>query len=86
MKSLCLILFLALGASPACSRFTASGRQERAYAKYLRKSSGNRERQTRVRHRAPKMPNPDTMAPSEPRERTKTSEGSQPVPSDPDNQ
>lgn len=37
MKSLCLILLLALMTTPACSRFTAGGRQERAYAKYQKK-------------------------------------------------
>jgi hypothetical protein len=86
LKSLCLILFLAISATPACSRFTASGRQQRAYAKYLRKASVNRDRQARVRHKAPKMPKPDTMAPSEPRETTQMSEGPQAAPRDSGNQ
>ena len=43
MKSLCLILLLALSTTPACSRFTAGGRQERAYAKYQKKLRVNRE-------------------------------------------
>jgi len=42
MKSLCLILLLALSTT-ACSRFTAGGRQERAYAKYQKKLKANRE-------------------------------------------
>lgn len=46
MKSLCLILLLAVMTTPACSRFTAGGRQERAYAKYQKKLQGNRERHT----------------------------------------
>ena len=43
MKSLCLILLLALS-TPACSNFTAGGRQERAYAKYRKKLQAPRER------------------------------------------
>lgn len=43
MKSLCLILFLAVMTTPACSRFTAGGRQERAYAKYQKKLKAPRE-------------------------------------------
>ncbi|HEV2843176.1 MAG TPA: hypothetical protein VGW39_17785 [Chthoniobacterales bacterium] len=42
MKSLCLILLLAL-CTPACSNFTAGGRQERAYAKYQKKLKAPRE-------------------------------------------
>lgn len=45
MKSLCLILLLALSlTTSACSRFTAGGRQERAYAKYQKKLQAPRER------------------------------------------
>jgi hypothetical protein len=43
VKSLCFILLLALSTTPACSRFTAAGRQERAYAKYQEKRRVNRE-------------------------------------------
>lgn len=46
MKSLYLFLLLALCATtPACSRFTAGGRSERAYAKYQKKLKVNREPQ-----------------------------------------
>jgi hypothetical protein len=86
VKSLCLILFLAISATPACSHFSASERQRRAYEKYVRKSSGNRDRQTRLSHRTPKMPKPDTMAPSDPRETTQTTEGPQALSRDLDNQ
>ena len=44
MKSHCLILLLTLSlTTSACSRFTAGGRQERAYAKYQKKLRVNRE-------------------------------------------
>jgi hypothetical protein len=43
MKSLCLILLLAVMTTPACSRFTAGGRQERAYAKYQKQLRAPRE-------------------------------------------
>lgn len=43
MKSLCLILLLALCTTPACSNFTAGGRQERAYAKYQKKLKAPRD-------------------------------------------
>ncbi len=43
MKSLFLILLLAVMTTPACSRFTAGGRQERAYAKYQKKLQKPRE-------------------------------------------
>ena len=87
MKSLCLILFLALSATPACSRFTARARQDRAYTKYVRKSKIERERrQARLHNEKAKMPRPDTVEPSEPLETTQTQEGPQAVPSDQDNQ
>jgi hypothetical protein len=44
LKSLCLVLLLAL-LTPGCSRFSKSGRQERAYSKYVRKMSANRDKQ-----------------------------------------
>ena len=87
MKSLCLVLFLALSTTPACSHFTASGRQERAYAKYLKKSKIDRERRLARFHRdAVKIPPPQTPDLSEPRETTQTSEGPQAIPRDSDNQ
>lgn len=85
MKSLCLILFLALSTTPACSHFTARGRQERTYTKYLKKLRIDRQRrQARLRHDEAKIPSPRATVPSEPRETT--SAGPQAVPGDPDNQ
>jgi uncharacterized protein YceK len=46
MKSLCLILLIALS-MPGCSSFSKSARQQRAYEKYLKKSMTARERQRR---------------------------------------
>ncbi|HWM24100.1 MAG TPA: hypothetical protein VNP98_04700 [Chthoniobacterales bacterium] len=37
MKSLCLILFLALSSIPACSHSSGGGRPDRTYAKHLKK-------------------------------------------------
>ena len=45
MKSLSLILFLAIAATPGCSHFSSSARQQRAYAKYVRKSATVRQKQ-----------------------------------------
>ncbi len=47
MKSLCLILFLALSSIPACSHSSGGGRQDRAYAKHLKKMRVDR---TYARH------------------------------------
>ena len=44
MKSLCFVLLLGLS-MPACSMLTKSGRQQRAYSKYVRKMSASRDRQ-----------------------------------------
>jgi hypothetical protein len=44
MKLLLLILLLGL-AMPGCSRWTKSGRQERAYAKYVKNMSSSRDKQ-----------------------------------------
>jgi hypothetical protein len=89
MKSLCLILFLALGAAPACSRFTSSGRQEhtyRAYTNFIKKSTAARKkRQAQFRRDRARISQPAAVAPSEPRVTAQTSEGPQAVPSDPDN-
>jgi hypothetical protein len=83
MKSLCLILFLALGSIPACSHSSAGGRQNRTYAKHLKKMRGERDRQrARLAKTKPKLPSPDTMVPSEPQEMTEISEGPQAVPGD----
>lgn len=83
-KSLCLILFLAISASPACSRFSASARRERAYAKYIHKSKAAQERrQAKFRKEKAKIPKPgETESIEPPREMMQTSEGPQAVPSD----
>lgn len=87
MKSLCLILFLALSTTPACSHFTASRRQERAYAKYSKKMRVDRDRRlARFRRNAAKMPSPQLPDLSERRETTQTPEGPQAAPSDQANQ
>lgn len=87
MKSLTLLLILVVGITPACSRFSASGRRERAYAKYIHKSKVNHERQqARIRKDKAKIPKPGETASSEPQETTQTSEGPQAVPSDSNNQ
>jgi hypothetical protein len=44
MKSLCLILLVALSL-PACARFSETARRERAYEKYVHKSMAMRNRQ-----------------------------------------
>lgn len=54
MKSLCLVLLIALSA-PGCSSRTS--REERAYAKYVKKNSLAREHQrTRIIHQRAEMP------------------------------
>jgi hypothetical protein len=85
VKSLCLILFLAIGATPGCSHFSSSARQQRAYAKYVRKSAIVREkRQKQFRQEKAKIP--PAPAPSEPQVTMETSEAPQAVPSDSSNQ
>lgn len=100
MKSICLILFLALSSMPACSHFSAGGRQDRTYAKHLkkmrvdrtyakhlRKMKAQRDRQrAQLAKAAPKLPSPDLMVPSEPQEMTEISEGPMAIPSDPASQ
>ena len=53
MKSLALVLVLAVG-MPGCSMMTKSGRQQRAYSKYVRKMSASRDKQRmkEIRQRA----------------------------------
>ena len=100
MKSLYLILFLALGTLPACSHSKSNGLQSRSYAKYIKASKGNggqsrayakyikkssddrEKRQNQMSNQKAKLPSPDKMTPSEPRETTEISEGPQAVPRD----
>ncbi|MEY2504988.1 MAG: hypothetical protein QOG27_1268 [Verrucomicrobiota bacterium] len=44
LKSLCLLLLLALSAS-GCSMFSKTSKEERAYAKYVSKTSKHRDQQ-----------------------------------------
>jgi hypothetical protein len=84
IKSLCLILFLAISAMPSCSHFSSSARQQRAYAKYVRKSAiVHQKRQKQFRQDKAKIP---PAAPSEPQVTMEASEGPQAVPSDSNNQ
>lgn len=73
IKWLLPLLFLGLSL-PGCSRFSKSGRQERAYSKYVRKMSANRDKQQlrEIRQRAemPKL----RPTPSEPVENIQVSE------------
>lgn len=46
MKTLCLVLAVALAlGTPACSRFTKTGRMDRAYYKQLKQVKAQREKQ-----------------------------------------
>lgn len=86
MKSLYLILFLAISTTPACSRFTASGRRERAYAKYVHKSKvDHARRQTQIRKEKARIPSPDTES-AEQRETIQMQDGPQAAARDPDAQ
>ena len=106
MKSLYLLLLLALSTLPACSHSHSkttglqsrsyakfikasrgNGGQSKAYAKYIQKARDDREkRQAKLVKQRAKLPSPDTMTPSEPRETTEISQGPQAVPSDSGNQ
>jgi hypothetical protein len=102
VKSLYLLLLLALSTLPACSHShskttslqsrsyakfikasKSNGGQSKAYAKYIQKSKDEREkRRVQLAKQKGKLPPPDTMTPSEPRESTEISEGPQAIPSD----
>ena len=59
-KSLTFLLLLAL-MLPACARFSAEQRQQRAYAKYVRKSSAMRhEQRTKVQRSQQEIPEAET--------------------------
>ena len=80
LKSVAIALVLLLGgAMTGCSSFSKSGRQQRAYEKYIRKSSVAREKQrSRFRSDMPQMPS--QPMPSEPME--STSSGPEAAPSE----
>ena len=67
MKSLCLILFLAVS-MPGCSMFKKEGQQDRTYTKYLKKMKAQRERDRKrsneIRQRA-EMPTLRSSPPPE---------------------
>ena len=92
MKSLCLILILAISATTGCSNFSSASRQERAYSKYVKKSKIDREkRQAAFRKEKAKIPEPGSE-PSQPQEmpqemmQTSNTEGPQAIPSESSNQ
>ena len=73
MKSLCLVLLLALS-MPACSMFDKGDGQSRAYRKYLKKMKVAREKQRQqIRQRA-EMPTLRAQQPSPPEVSVQTSE------------
>jgi hypothetical protein len=63
MKTLCVVLLLALG-TPGCSRFSKSGRMDRAYYKQLKQVRASRvkERQRIVKKQS-QIPSPNTLPP-----------------------
>jgi hypothetical protein len=80
MKSIGLVLLLALSA-PACSHFSKSARQERAYRSYVRKSAISRtHQQARLSHKTTEM------LPPEARETVQTSANPQSISSGQDDQ
>jgi hypothetical protein len=85
VKSLCLILFLAIGATPGCSHFSSSARQQRAYAKYVRKYATGREKQQK-KFLKEKSKIPPATAPSDWQVTAEASEAPQAVSSDSSNQ
>lgn len=86
MKSLCLALLLALSTTTACSHFTSPRRQERAYARYIKKMRVDRDRRLARLRRSEARPLPQTPPVLEPRETTQMSEAPPAVPKDSDNQ
>ena len=64
MKALCLILLLAFSV-PGCSRFTKTGRMDRAYYKQLKQVKVAREKRRKnlIRKQNSKVPSPDSPPP-----------------------
>jgi hypothetical protein len=56
------LILLACFLLPSCSHFTQSGRQQLAYAKYVRKQSGIRKHQ-QVKFKTPRMPKAPELSP-----------------------
>jgi hypothetical protein len=88
MKSLCFALLLALSATPACSHYSTPKRQERAYARYIKKLRAQRDRRlARLHHdEAKHKAQAPVLSEPEPRETTQVSEAPATVPSDSGNQ
>ena len=80
MKSLCLVLLLALSTTPACSHFSAPKRRERAYASYMKKMRSDRDRRLARLRRSEATSLPQTPPVLEPRDTTQMSEAPQAVP------
>ena len=79
IKIVVALVLCAFGLS-GCSSFSKTGRQQRAYEKYVRKSSVTRVKQSKKFHSdKPQMPS-TPMEPSAPVENTET--GPQAVPAD----
>jgi hypothetical protein len=78
--ALVLVVFLLL---PACANFSKSGRQQLAYARYVKKMSHNRVRQ-QTKFKKTKVPTPSL--PSAPKEMTGTSDSPLSVSSESSNQ
>ena len=79
MKAAALALLLALACSSAGCSFSKQGRQQRAYEKYIRKSSVARQKQ-RSKFRSGKPQMPVSPMPSEPIQ--STASGPEAVPSE----
>lgn len=75
MKSLCLILLLAVSV-PGCSMFKKEGRHDRTYTKYLKKMKAQRERDRKRSHEIQQRAAMPTLRSSPPPEiSVQTSEG-----------
>jgi hypothetical protein len=64
MKSLCVVLLLAMSL-PACSRFTKTGRMDRAYYKQMKQVKVAREKRRKqlIHQQSAKIPSPDAPPP-----------------------
>ncbi|MEO5722410.1 MAG: hypothetical protein ABIR71_13200 [Chthoniobacterales bacterium] len=79
MKSIALALVFALALGSSGCSFSKEGRQQRAYQKYIRKSTAARQKQ-RSKFRSDKPAMPITPMPSEPTQ--STASGPEAMPAD----
>ncbi len=79
MKTITLTLLCALAFGSTSCSFSKEGRQQRAYQKYIRKSSASRQKQ-RSKFRTGKPQMPVSPMPSEPMQ--STASGPEAMPSD----